>query len=139
MGVAVNVIWVPSGAGDFTDGVNDTDMAEAEAAAIARRKKKFLMVLRLSGGILRDSNSPMCGKAPIGAGCTLERRAPAQAWKTREVVIERDPFAARFDGEGGKPGVGCQVTARVNLEAQIGEDLPMSRTGKNQTAIGLGH
>src|SRR5690606_17055207 len=53
------------------------------------------------------------------------RQAPAEAGEAVVVAVEGDPFAAGFDGEGGVPGIGGEVSPGVGLLAEAGGNGPV--------------
>ena len=65
--------------------------------------------------------APARTPAPIPAGGA----EPAQAWKTREVVIERNERGAVRDGERGKVGVGGEVSGGAGLREEPVQVAPV--------------
>ena len=62
---------------------------------------------------------------------------PCESWEPRIVAIERDPLATPFDGKCCKPGVAHARPARVSLDAEAFEDIPVSLTGFHDLTMGL--
>src|SRR3990172_7246233 len=65
----------------------------------------------------------------------FHRMAPPEAYEPAEVPIGGDPFAARFDCEGGEIGVGHEIAFHVTLAAEPAEDIPMPGPGRDQDTV----
>ncbi len=65
------------------------------------------------------------------------RRHPVQSVEPSEVAIESHPATAGLDRHRCEPRIGDEVAARLRLDAEIDEDLPMHRTRLNWDAMGL--
>src|SRR5215467_13570441 len=63
------------------------------------------------------------------------RRAPFQPGESRIVAVERDPFAAPLDRQRGIPCVSDTRTARIGLDTQALEDVPVTIARNNNLAM----
>src|SRR5437870_3461994 len=69
---------------------------------------------------------------------SIQGMAPTQAGKAAVVAVRRQPFAPRFDSEGGQVGIRNEVPSCAGLPAQAGEDLPVSIARPDRDAMRLG-
>ena len=120
--LSAGVQSLPSFAGEWVDGSGLT-------TGLVKRRQ-WVRAKRLTGETMRERKNQTN---------PLSWCPPLQARKPGIVAIECDPFAAGFDGQGGKPGIRNEVTPCICLNAQTIENNPMVFAGLNDQAMGLIH
>lgn len=73
-----------------------------------------------------------CCRTRPGDSASIYRTTHSEPWEATEVAAGRDPLAPRFDRQGGKIGVGDQISAGVGITTEPGKDLPVTSTGRQQ-------
>ena len=79
----------------------------------------------------KRSTLPFVWQLRLGAGID-----PVQTGKTGEIAVIADPLAAVFDGQSGQVGIGNQIALVSRPQAEVGEDLVVTRTGADYHAVG---